>query len=274
MSFMFSNVTDYPRWLIMWLIAFAIYSTCKLLTLRGVAVNGASTSRTFAYLMFWPGMCARRFLDCNAKVRTPDVARWIKAIFRLSLGVVLLWVVVRRIPIADDLLRGWIGMFGIILLLHFGMFDLLALSFQTAKIDAQPLMNEPLLAQSVAEFWSKRWNVAFNQLAHRFVFRRVVGKVGITGAILLTFGCSGVVHDLVISVPAGGGYGLPTAYFVFQGLAVLLERSNFGRRIHLQHGFRGRLFTMLVTAGPAFWLFHPIFVRNVMLPFLHVIGCI
>ena len=67
--------------------------------------------------------------------------------------------------------------------------------------------------------------------------------------------------------------GLPTAYFLIQELAVMLERSRLGHSIHLQHGLRGRVFTILVTAGPAYWLFHPIFIRNVMLPFLHTIGC-
>lgn len=257
----------------MWSIAFAIYTACKLLTLRTVAFNGTNATRTFAYLLFWPGMGARRFLNRHVQVSRPEIARWIEAGLKLFLGVFVLWGVLHRVPATSDLLRGWLGMFGMILVLHFGIFELLALTFQAMNVDAQPLMNKPLLARSVAEFWNKRWNVAFNQLAHQFVFRRIVGRVGISAAILLTFACSGIVHDLVISIPARGGYGLPTAYFVFQGVAVLLERSRLGERIGLQHGFRGRAFTILATAGPAFWLFHPMFVRNVMLPFLHAIGC-
>jgi hypothetical protein len=30
----------------------------------------------------------------------------------------------------------------------------------------------------------------------------------------------------------------------------------------------------VVTAGPAYWLFHPIFIRNVILPMLHALGAI
>jgi hypothetical protein len=35
---------------------------------------------------------------------------------------------------------------------------------------------------------------------------------------------------------------------------------------------RGRLFAIAVTALPAFWLFHPAFVLNVVVPFLRVVG--
>jgi hypothetical protein len=35
---------------------------------------------------------------------------------------------------------------------------------------------------------------------------------------------------------------------------------------------RGRLFALLIVAGPAFWLFPPVFVRRVILPLLHAIG--
>src|SRR5438445_420040 len=91
-------------------------------------------------------------------------------------------------------------------------------------------------------------------------------------SMLVAFAGSGLIHDLVISVPAGAGYGLPTAYFSLQGLALLLERAPIGRRLGLGAGVRGRLFAIAVSALPAFWLFHPAFVLNVVVPFLRVIG--
>jgi len=85
------------------------------------------------------------------------------------------------------------------------------------------------------------------------------------------FLASGLIHDLVISLPAHGGYGLPTGYFILQGLGITLERSAAGRRLGLQRGFPGWLFMFVVAAGPAFWLFHPPFVLRVILPFMHAI---
>jgi hypothetical protein len=86
------------------------------------------------------------------------------------------------------------------------------------------------------------------------------------------FAASGLVHELVISFPARGGYGFPTAYFLLQGFSVLFERSNTGRTIGLGHGWRGWLFTAMCAGGPAFWLFHPPFVRNVILPMFQTLA--
>ena len=103
------------------------------------------------------------------------------------------------------------------------------------------------------------------------IFRPLRPAVGRAGATLLAFLVSGLIHELVISVPAQGGYGLPTGYFVLQGLGVAGEHTRLGRRLGLGRSWRGWLFTVVVAAGPAFWLFPPPFVRNVMLPMLAVI---
>ena len=94
------------------------------------------------------------------------------------------------------------------------------------------------------------------------------------GALLLVFFASGWIHDLVISVPAGAGFGLPTAYFLLQAVGVLIERSKLGRRVGLNHGAAGWVFMFLFTAGPAYWLFHEPFIHNVINPFLKTIGAL
>jgi hypothetical protein len=81
-----------------------------------------------------------------------------------------------------------------------------------------------------------------------------------------------LIHDLLISVPARGGYGLPTAYFLLQGLGVLAEKSKPAARLGLACGWRGWCFTFLIAGPQAFWLFHPAFVHNVILPMLRAIG--
>ena len=122
------------------------------------------------------------------------------------------------------------------------------------------------------DFWSRRWNTAFNTLAHEFAFRPLARRYGAGRATLGVFLISGLVHEAVISLPARGGFGLPTAYFIWQGLGVLVERSRWGRRMGLGRGWRGWLFVVTFVAAPAFWLFHPPFVQHVILPMLQFIG--
>jgi D-alanyl-lipoteichoic acid acyltransferase DltB (MBOAT superfamily) len=133
-------------------------------------------------------------------------------------------------------------------------------------------MQNPLFAKSLTIFWGRRWNTAFNELAFRFAYLPLRRVVNPAVATLLVFGLSGLIHELLISLPAHGGYGLPTLYFLSQGLGVITERSRLGRKIGLGRGGRGWLFTALVAAGPVFWLFHPPFVKNVVLPMLAAIG--
>jgi len=160
------------------------------------------------------------------------------------------------------------------LLAHFGSFHVVALLWRRAGVDAVPIMDKPLLSASLSEFWGRRWNLGFRQLGHEWIFQPLHRKLGVARAGFLVFVLSGLIHDLVISVPARGGYGLPTAYFVLQGAGVALERSQFGRRLGLRGGVTGWVFMALLTAGPAFWLFHPPFLRNVVLPFMRVMHAI
>ena len=83
---------------------------------------------------------------------------------------------------------------------------------------------------------------------------------------------SGVLHDLAISVPARAGYGLPTLYFLLQAIGVEIERSAFGRRWHLRGGLPGWLFAATLILVPVCLLFHPPFIRHVVVPFLRVLG--
>jgi hypothetical protein len=157
-------------------------------------------------------------------------------------------------------------------MLHFGTFHLLSCAWRRAGVEARPLMNWPLASASVSEFWGRRWNTAFRDLTHRFLFRPLTARLGPRGALAAGFVFSGLVHDAVISVPAGGGYGGPTLFFTAQGAALLAERSRPGRAAGLGRGWRGWLFTMLVLAVPVGVLFHPPFVLNIIVPFMHALG--
>jgi alginate O-acetyltransferase complex protein AlgI len=169
-------------------------------------------------------------------------------------------------------LVAWTGWIGLLLLLHFGLFEVLALVWQAQGVEASPLMRSPFLARSLGEFWGRRWNVAFHELTLDLVYRPLRARLGTGAATLIAFAASGLLHDLVISLPARGGWGLPTGYFLLQAAGVALERSAAGRRLDLDRPLLSRAFIAACAAAPAFLLFHPPFMERVVLPFLEAIG--
>jgi hypothetical protein len=263
-----------PPWSYMCVLAFAIYSGLKWFTwwhARGIV--GHTRVRSAAYLLAWPGMDAATFLSNNRPPK-PDPVQWYRALSKTCMGTLLMWGCARYVPPNLPLVQGWIGLLALVLLLHFGSFELIALGWQSAGVTAQPIMQQPISSHSLSEFWGKRWNLGFRQLSHDLVFQPMHRFIGTQWAMLLVFLFSGLIHESVISLPARGGYGLPTAYFVLQGIGVLVERSEIGRHLNLRGGFPGWVFMAVVTAAPVFWLFHPPFVLRVALPLMHAIRAI
>jgi len=260
-----------PPWALMWLLAVAIFATAKWLTWRRACrqLERVASWRSLGYLCAWPGMDAVAFLNPTAHAARPALIEWCEPTWKIVTGVVLLSAS-SKMP-SGSLAAGWLGMVGLICILHFGLFHLLSLGWRSLGVAARPLMNSPLRSHSLSDLWGRRWNAGFNHLAHELIFRPLAGIVGTTCATLAVFLASGLIHDLVISLPAGSGFGLPTAYFVLQGAGLLFERSRAGRRLGLGRGALGWLFTLLIAGGPAYWLFHPPFVTRVMNPFLHLI---
>jgi hypothetical protein len=260
-------------WQLMWTLAIAIFLGCKWQSWWECRERrGATIGRSVGYLFAWPGMDAAAFLDPETVAPRPEWKEWIWACAKTAAGAALLWGVVPRVPSARPLLAGWVGMVAIILILHFGTFHILSLVWRGAGVDARSIMQAPLSATALSDFWGRRWNLGFRQLTHRLIFTPARARVGAPAALTLSFLASGLIHDLVISLPARGGYGSPTGYFVVQGLGVLLERSPAGEKLSLRAGFKGWLFAVVCAGSPAFLLFHPWFVTRVILPFLAAVG--
>ena len=260
---------SWPRWAVMWAIAMSIYATCKWLTWRQADAGHVPLWKHVAYLVAWPGMDASAFL--TAPATTPSSSEWLAGAWRLALGAACFFGVARLGYPDHPYVAGWIGMVGLVLMLHFGAFQVLSCAWRRVGVDARPLMDRPLHAVSLSDFWSRRWNTAFRDLTHRLLFRPLTSVVGVRGALVSGFLVSGVVHDVVISVPAGAGYGGPTAFFALQSGALLFERSAAGRGIGLGQGWRGWSFTMLALVVPVYWLFHPTFVETVIVPFMRAV---
>jgi alginate O-acetyltransferase complex protein AlgI len=260
-----------PAWAFMWTFAFGLFFGCKLATWMMALPHAGGWRRSLAYLFAWPGMDARAFYT-GVPPATRAFADVFAAGLRALVGLLLFFVIAPVVPSGHPLLVGWLGLVGMILLLHFGLFDLLAFAWQATGRRALPIMRAPWRARTLGEFWGTRWNRGFRDLAHTCVFTPLLKPLDVTGATLAVFLVSGLIHDLIISLPARAGFGGPTVYFVLQALGLFVERSSLGRRF--LRGGAGRLFTLTCVGAPLPMLFHPFFMTRVMVPFMRAIGCI
>lgn len=265
-----------PAWARMWLLTGSLYAGFKWLTwrraVRKLRPTCPSPGRSLAYLLLWPGMDAARFLTPPAEQRRPPSSEWLRAIRNVAAGAALVWTLSVGLMPGPLWAVGWTALVGLGLLLHFGMLHVLALAWRRAGVDATPVMRRPILATSLTDFWGRRWNTAFRDLAYQVVYRPLARHWGARRAMAAVFLFSGILHDLAISIPARAGYGLPTLYFLVQAAGVEVERSSMGRRWRLRAGLTGWLYAAFVVLAPAGLLFHAPFLRAVILPFLNVFG--
>jgi alginate O-acetyltransferase complex protein AlgI len=253
-------------WIQMWSLAVAIYAGFKWATFATSArAAQSSLGEAAGYLFLWTGMDADAFLGREETTPTRR-SQWAWALCQTVFGVWLLLYAAPRFLDSFPLGAGWLAMTGVVSVLHFGFSQFLSLVWRSAGVRARHIMDKPLFASSLADFWGRRWNLPFRDLMHRFVFQPLAPRVGGGWATMGVFLVSGLIHDAVISLSARGGWGLPTIYFLIQGVALLVERSRVGRRLGLGRGRPGRVLAAFIILAPAGLLFHPPFIHRVVLP--------
>ena len=170
---------------------------------------------------------------------------------------------------APATLVGPLQVAGAFLLLRFGVFRIGAGLLGLLGMRVGPVFRAPERSRSLTELWSTRWNRPFSEMLQLSVERPLRPRLGAARGRAAAFLLSGLLHEVALSLPVRAGFGLPTAYFVLQGLLVLLEgRLRTRGRGPEEWGAWGRAWTLGWALLPAVLVFHPAFVRGVLLPLL------
>jgi hypothetical protein len=134
----------------MWLLSFAIFWGSKWQTSfhARAASTRATLWRNLGHLLLWPGMEAGAFLD-EVSLGRPGQNEWLTALAKTLAGIALIALAAWNVRSVPPLMVGWLGMAGLVLLLHFGTFQILALIWQSAGVNAEPIMRSPLVSTSL-----------------------------------------------------------------------------------------------------------------------------
>ena len=229
------------------------------------------------FAALWPGMRPAIFAKAGGARQPGAWALLGMGCVRGCLGLALAfvaWLVWHRgRPTLSDanacVLATVLLMVGVSLTVHFGIFNVVAGLWRLLGVDARPLFRAPLAARSLADFWSRRWNLAFSEMTALGIYRPLSGVLGRTGATVAAFLASGLLHELAISVPVLAGFGLPLLYFLLHGALVLVERGLERKgRGPTKWGAWAHLWVIGWLAVPVPILFHLPFLRGVVWPLI------
>jgi Membrane bound O-acyl transferase family len=263
-----------PGWASMFVNCGVMFAALKQLAWSAApnATREATLLEQMAFYLLWPGFdIAASLGGRQIEKRRPTGAAWLAATANTCTAIGILWCALPLLRNLDPLLLGAAGMLSGVLLIHCGLFHFVALAWQLAGRRVRPIMNQPLAATSPVDFWSRRWNLAFRDAIALIFFRPLARTYGPRVAAFATFILSGLMHEAVISLPARGGYGLPTLYFTVQGIAAGLERRWKHQTSTRCGTILSRITTAAVVIVPLPLLFPPPFAEHVMMPFLRTL---
>jgi len=157
----------------------------------------------------------------------------------------------------------YVGLASILFTIHFGFSSILFVGHRFLGWKVEKLFDNPFLSESLNEFWSRRWNLAFVDMDKRLFLPLFSKKLPKHIVFFSIFIISGILHELAISYPVNKGWGGPMLYFVLQGFFTLVEgKINF-----LNNRLVKRIWVWVTLLLPAPFLFHMPFLNQIIAPY-------
>lgn len=257
-------------------LARLVFSTAVLLGLIKCAValgQPRAELRAFSrlglllYFTIWPGVELRALRA--RQTESDDNRQWARDLFRgagcLVAGAALLIGVAWNLAEFSFDGATWLVFAALLLTVHFGLGAMLPWMIRQLGFAVGPLFRAPEGAESLSDFWSKRWNLPFVEMDRLLFLRPLRRRFGARGALIGVFVVSGLLHELGISYPALAGWGGPLLYFLIQGILVAFVEPRLPQLLK-------RIGAWLAILLPLPLLFHAPFRAQLIWPlieFLH-----
>lgn len=228
-----------------------------------------SPLRWLAFAAAWPGMRPGIFASLG-KRSLPGGWRLIgNGLVRIAVGGILFLAARRAWAAGSVFLATALALPSFSLILHFGIFNLMAGGWRLFGARCDALFRAPLRSRSLTEFWGRRWNLAFSEMTALSIYRPLEPRVGRPAAMVAAFFASGLLHEIAISLPVNRGFGLPLSYFALHGVLRVVEQKldQAGHPVSRRAWF-GRAWTLFWLVLPLPLLFHRPFLTGVVWPLL------
>jgi alginate O-acetyltransferase complex protein AlgI len=216
--------TPWLRLLCMLGIVLPIVRTAAFLRQLADGLRPRSLIGFFAYVFLWPGISYEGF---DRRLPEPPLhtgGNFLEA-WLFLMGGIAAFAASSVFGRGESTLWNYVALFSVLSIVHMGFIEVLADGFRLTGLNPGSLFRRPLLAASLRDFWSNRWNLAFVDMNRLFIMKPLKNKVPRGALVLMIFLLSGMVHELAISFPARMWPGLPTLYFLFQGFGFLIEKN-------------------------------------------------
>lgn len=221
-----------------------------------------------AFAAAWPGMEPRIFTTRRKELLSGSKQLALHGI--LSIVVGLVFIAASKFiwhKTASKGISTIVFFIGASLVVHFGLFSIVAAGWCQLGFDCKALFHNPLQTCNLREFWGQRWNIGFSEMIATIVYRPLKNDLPIAVGLFVAFALSGLLHEVAISLPVKAGYGRPFAYFLLHGILVAAEYQMATRGIVLR-GWLGRIWTLLWLILPLPILFHQAFLAGVVWPLI------
>lgn len=248
-----------------------LYALKAVVSVEEEVASGVTLSplRWLVFAAAWPGMRPSLFTGLGTRSLPGSLRLMASGLVRLGAGALLLFAARHAWAAGAEILATALALPGLSLIVHFGIFNLLAGGWRRLGARCDALFRAPLRSRSLTEFWGRRWNLAFSEMTALGIYRPLETWAGRPTATMVAFLVSGLLHEIAISLPVNRGFGLPLAYFAVHGLLRLAEQrlDRAGHPIS-QHAWIGRTWTLAWLLLPLPILFHRPFLDGVVWPLL------
>jgi hypothetical protein len=220
--------------------------------------NAVPAGRGLAYLVLWPGLdpAAAFVRDPAADRRAGAVACGVGAVEVFAAFAIAAAAAASGLLDGSIFVAAWLRAASFVALID-GAFRAAMGGARMLGLETEENFRDPWFAESLADFWARRWNRFVATSLQAEVYRPVKRRWGRIAGVVAAFLASGLLHEALFRMPVPGApSGRWLAFFAVQAAAVLALSALLpgpGRSLPARLARRAAMGAVLLASAPLFF---------------------